>query len=135
MFNFKMGKRGVLLIMVLATILVVTTLAAVVFNIILNQGAITQHQVTRTQAYYAAMAGINYAIEKLRVNDADWQSAGTFTHKLCRSGCTDAGDINDLDMPVSLKRVEITVGAPLASGPQIGTRPISAKAYYTSPTY
>lgn len=134
MSKLKTGNRGVLLIMVLATILVVTILANIALNIILSQARLTHHQVSRTQAYYAALAGVNYAIEKLRVNDADWPATGSYIRNLCRSAgspCTGAGDIVDGDMPVSLKNVEITVGAP-GSGIN-GTRKITAKAIYTPP--
>lgn len=128
------GTRGVLLIMVLGAILVVTILANIALNIISSQAKLTHHQVARTQGYYAALAGVNYAIEKLRLgDDANWLLPAPFTHNLCRSGCSAAGDINDEDMPASLIRVEITVGNVINAGPQSGTRPISAKAIYTSP--
>ncbi len=59
-------KRGLLLLIVLATIMVVIILGNVIMNILLNQARLTAHQLNRTQGYYAAMAGINLAYENLR---------------------------------------------------------------------
>ena len=127
MFKMRFNKKGIMLFIVLGTLLVVMTFASIILSLILSHARLTHHQTSRIQAHYAAMAGINYALEKLRLgNDPNWQ-AGTYTHKLCRSGCAEAGDINDSDLPSSIQRVEITVGLPVANG----TRPISAKAIYT----
>lgn len=60
------ANRGIVLLLVLGMLLVVIALANVFLNIILNQSFFTHHQTTRIQAYYAAQAGINYAIERLR---------------------------------------------------------------------
>lgn|SRR3989338_9020587 len=61
-----MNKRGVALLMVLGTVLVVVILANVIIAIISSQSRLTHHQVSRIQAYYAAQAGMNYALEMLR---------------------------------------------------------------------
>ena len=53
--------------MVLGTLLVVVTLANVILTIISSQSRLTHHQVSRIQAYYAAMAGVNYAFERVRI--------------------------------------------------------------------
>jgi len=133
MFKLRFNKKGVVLLIVLGTLLVVVSLATVVLSLMLSHSRLTHHQTSRIQAYYAAMAGVNYAIEKLRVgNDANWPAAGTYARYLCRSGCSGAGDVNDPDLSNSIQQVEITVGSP---GTGInGTRPISAKADYTYTT-
>jgi Tfp pilus assembly protein PilX len=123
-------KKGVVLFIVLGTLLVVVSLATVILSLILSHARLTYHQTSRIQAYYASQSGINYALEKLRLgNDANWPATGTYTHYLCRSGCSGSGDLNDPDLPNPIQQVEITVGSP---GTGIsGTRPISAKAIYT----
>lgn len=60
------NKKGIAIFMVLATILIVVVLANVVLAIISNQSRLTRHEVGRIQAYYAAQAGLVYALEMLR---------------------------------------------------------------------
>lgn len=55
--------------MVLGTLLVVVILANVILSTILSQSRLTHHQISRIQAYYAAMAGMNYALEQLRLGN------------------------------------------------------------------
>ena len=69
------NKKGVAIFMVLATIMIVVVLANVVLAIISNQSRITRHEVGRVQAYYAAQAGLVYAMEKLR--NGSWTYVGT----------------------------------------------------------
>lgn len=75
-----MNKKGIVLFMVLATIFIVILLANILINIITSRSRLTHHQVSRIQAYYASMAGINYALENLRTGAAGWPlpAAGTF---------------------------------------------------------
>jgi len=121
-----MNSRGMALAMVLGTLLVVVILANVILAIISSQTRLTHHQVSRIQAYYAAQAGINYALEKLRLgNDPDWPLRGGYSRKLCRSSC----DINDPDLPASIKEVNIIVGEP-GSGIS-NTSTVSATVNYT----
>jgi len=130
MFRVRFHKRGVVLFIVLGTLLVVVSLATVILSLILSHTRLTYHQTSRIQAYYAALAGMNYAIEKLRVgNDSNWPAAGSYNRYLCRSGCSGPGDVNDPYLPNSIQQIKITVGSP---GTGIsGTRPISTKATYT----
>lgn len=64
-----MNKKAAALLIVLGVILVVSVLVNVVLQIMLNQSKLSQHQISRIQAYYAANAGIVYAFEKLRTGD------------------------------------------------------------------
>jgi len=126
----KMGnalnKKGIMLYLVLSSLLVVIILANILLNVILSQARFTKHKLSRIQAYYASMAGVNYAFEKLRLgNDPQWSSTTAFTRTLCRSGC----DINDPQLPGSIQRVDIQVGA-LSSGMD-GTRRLRAMTIYT----
>ena len=75
----RIGKKAVVLFIVLVTIIMVVTFASVILSIMLNQFRLTHHQTSRIQAYYAAQAGVNYAIERLRT---DW-TIGTCTGSGC----------------------------------------------------
>jgi Tfp pilus assembly protein PilX len=65
-YTFLYHKKGVVLLIVLGTLLVVASLATVILSLILSHARLTHHQTSRIQAYYAAMAGVNYALEQLR---------------------------------------------------------------------
>jgi Tfp pilus assembly protein PilX len=122
------NRKGVLLFIVLATIIVVVTLSTVILRIILSQSRLTHHQVSRIQAQYAAKAGVFYALDKLRRNDdACWPSVGTYTIRMQRSGS--GCDVIEPNLPISIQYVDITVGTP-GSGVS-GTREVSAIATYT----
>jgi Tfp pilus assembly protein PilX len=69
-----MGKKGVVLMIILGVVLIVALLGGVILNIVLSQSRLTHHQISRIQAYYASQAALNYAIEKLR--NGEWV-AGT----------------------------------------------------------
>jgi hypothetical protein len=113
MFKFIDNKKGVVLIMVLGTLMVVTLLASVVLRLISSHYRLSHHEISRIQAYYAAMAGVNYAIDKLRMGNDPvcWSDSGDYTRRLCRTGCSGC-DINDPDLPPHIQQVEINIGSP-----------------------
>ena len=125
----KRNKKGSILFIAVAMIMVVAVLATVMLRIISNQARLTHHQVSRIQAQYAAKAAIIYTIDKLRRNnDPGWPATVQFTKTMCRSGC----DINEGDLPGSVQQIDITVYGPTAPGSQLsGTRRITARATYT----
>ncbi|MFH1413847.1 MAG: hypothetical protein ABIG56_03285 [Candidatus Omnitrophota bacterium] len=113
-------KAGVALIIALGTVLIVAILSLVMLRHISSSSSLTQHQVGRTQAYYAAKAGLNYAYDKLRRgDDPNWSPPGvdaSYTYQLCNTnradcviGAVGPGDFNELDLPISIVRVLITV--------------------------
>jgi len=121
------SRRGITLILILAVILVVVWLANIALVLISSQSRFTHHQVSRIQAFYAAQAGINYALEKLRTGE--WP-LGASDRYYCINGdaemtCTD-GNLNDEDIPFG---VEIRI-YPQGSGVS-GTTRLSATAKYT----
>jgi len=106
--------------MVLATIMIVVVLANVILAIISNQSRITRHEVGRVQAYYAAQAGLVYAMEKLR--NGTWTYTGTNS---CPNGgvpcyVTDSGFLPY----VVLNRVQVIFCDPLSSC-NVGTSSVS----------
>jgi Tfp pilus assembly protein PilX len=66
MLNQLNSKRGFALFVVLGTLILGVVLGNVIMSLILNHARLTQHQTGRIQAYYAALAGVNVAIENLR---------------------------------------------------------------------
>ena len=131
------NNRGVILLTVLSTILVVVALANIIVILVSSQSRLTQHQIGRSQAYYAAQAGTQYAIEMLRTAAWAIPAAGsTLTRTLCpqAAGCTDPNS----GLPFT---VNITVGS-LGSSPNLiggsgsalsGVAPITANVSYPTP--
>ena len=112
----KMNKEGVALYFVLAVLFIAVLLANLVLNLISSQSKLTGHQVKRVQAYYAAQAGVNYAVEQLRLDPA-WVPAGGGTRRICGSaygaanpGSCSAPNIIESFFPSSINFVEIFVG-------------------------
>ncbi|HNX80676.1 MAG TPA: hypothetical protein PKL77_00820 [Candidatus Omnitrophota bacterium] len=64
--NVTNRKKGIALFMVLMTILIVSLLANIVLNMMLGQGRSSRHQISRTQAYYAGLAAMNWARANLQ---------------------------------------------------------------------
>ena len=77
MFKFFKKKSGIILFIALMTLLIVVLLANVVLSLMSSQSRITQHQIGRIQAFYAAQAGMVYALEMLRKGTASggWNQA------------------------------------------------------------
>ena len=121
MFKIRFKKKGVVLLIVLGTLLVVVSLAIAILSLILSHARLTHHQTSRIQAYYAALAGMNLARENLR--NGTW---GTDTYHLCKSGCS-SPDVNDWDIPYP---VTITIGALGTSIDGVG-RKITITSIYT----
>jgi len=134
----KLDRKGIVLFIVLGTIFIVLLLANIILNLFTSQARLTHHQVSRIQAYYASMAGVNYAIEKLRLGTAGWvppspdDTSTTTTNYLCKSASSHANcssAVIDDALPGSIQYVEIKVTG-TGSGLN-NTRKISAKTTYT----
>jgi hypothetical protein len=100
------ARSGMALYLVLCVLVIMVLVAGMFLNFVLSHGTLTQHQVSRTQAYFAARMGMNYAIEMLRQNDTNWPPNGTYSRTICKSGC----DKNEADFPSSIKNITINVG-------------------------
>ncbi len=116
---FSNHKKGVVLLIVLGTLLVVASLATVILSLILSHSRLTHHQTSRIQAYYAAMAGVNYALEKLRIGHA----AGGYDIDIdCTAGspCIMSfadGDFNPSILVNPTNGVTITIRQPQSTNP------------------
>ena len=123
------NKKGVILFIVLGMLLVLTLLASVVLRFTASHYRLTRHEISRIQAYYAAQAGINYAVEMLRV--------GSWSVSSCPSpGCDLPNDSNFPDSVVQpVKIIIIPAGSPGCNPPGGSTACVSVTTIYTySPT-
>jgi Tfp pilus assembly protein PilX len=128
------SRRGITLILILAVILVVVWLAHIALVLISSQSRLTHHQVSRIQAFYAAQAGINYALERLRVGDWSPAPASDDTY-YCINGPVDGGvacsdaignRVEDVDIAYNVQIRLYHLGGGIN-----GTTQIEAKAEYT----
>ncbi len=126
MHNFNKGtsdRKGIALLIVLSSILIVTLLANAILSVVLNQSRITRHMVNRIQGYYAAHMGIVYAFERLR---AGWPSPPA-TFYINQNNCSFSPDcIIEPLLPVSINNVTITI---VQNG--TGRYDITSKANYS----
>ncbi len=67
MIKTRINKSGIALFIVLATILVILLLGEITLKFMASQNRFTHESVNRIQAYYAVKAGMNYALEMLRL--------------------------------------------------------------------
>lgn len=132
------NRKGIILLVVLATVMVAIILANIILSTMSNQSRLTHHQVSRIQAYYASLAGMNLAYDHLRAGDdlATWPMPATqapnlfYTRFLCQdaainANCGGPNAIIDVNLPVSLVEVAITVTDRNAPAPP---RPCNAPA-------
>jgi len=100
MVKIGINKSGIALFIVLATVFVVILLGEITIKFIASQNRFSHESVNRIQAYYAAKAGMNYALEMLRTGT--W----TFSPNSCAppSGCL----INEYAFPDSIKSFDGT---------------------------
>lgn len=131
-----MNSRGVALFSVLAMLLIVILLVSAVLAIVSNHSRLANHQVRRTQAYYAAQAGVTYVREQLRLNTSGWvpDEVTPITKYMCRGGTdplcpTASPGINEVDLPSAVRYVEIVIGPYNATS---HLTPVSASANYTT---
>ena len=100
-------NKGVALLLVFATIVVVVILANVALRLILNQFRLTHHQVSRIRAYYASLAGMNLALEKIRLGEWSPTTAGGAIRYGCINSCIDASAtyplVSDTDIPYNVQ--------------------------------
>jgi hypothetical protein len=114
-------RKSVALVLVLAILFSALLVAYITLVFFSSQSRLSHHQVSRIQAYYAGMAGINYAFEQLR--RGAW---GQGTYYLA-----------DSQFPHVIKdrKVEIEIGPLITAGSRQGQRRIMVRVRYISPSY
>lgn len=108
MLKALFSKKGALLLVVTVTIIIVIMLGNIIMNIMLSQGRLTTHQFSRIQAYYAAMAGINWAYMNLRNGNWAIPAAGA---------CPASVSLSDAAFPPSINSVTIQLAGLGAGSP------------------
>jgi hypothetical protein len=139
MFKIRHNKKGVMLFIVLGMLLIVAIMIGGILGFVSSSLRKTYHQVRRIKAYYAAQAGLNCAIYKIR--QGEWDTAGSY--KICSrwkiGGATPEPwpecNFTDYDLPFN---VTISVSdADSASCPSppapLGGFCINATVDYTTP--
>ncbi len=103
--------------MVLGVIIFAVTLGSVVLNIVLSNTALSRKHVGRVQAYYAALAGMNYGYERLCRNDdsTNWPmpaSGSSYTNYICNNSFHSCPGyvVNDETLVKAIDKIAITVG-------------------------
>jgi Tfp pilus assembly protein PilX len=128
------NKKGVILFIVLATILIIVLLSGVVLSIISSQSRLTHHKVSRIKAYYAGKAMMVYTFEKLRAGTWTLPATGSVyyacsSNYACIDGVTKTYDLPATDADIPYK-VQVTIN-PLKSTNPGGTADLQVKTQYT----
>lgn len=63
-------KKGIVLVVIIGVVLVIFTLALAALFLMTQESRIAEHKIKRTRAFFAAQAGMIYALEQLRKGDA-----------------------------------------------------------------
>lgn len=126
MFPAMSNKKGIMLFMVLAVLVIVVTITNGILGFVLSHYKQTYHRVYRIQAYYAALAGVNLAMQKLRT-ETTWIPAAWYTGAINCTSPAPSGvnfSIPDCDIPFP---VYITI-----SPANTGIRTINATVDYST---
>jgi Tfp pilus assembly protein PilX len=133
-----MGKRGMALYVVLTMLLMLSILASIILNFVSSQSSLSNHQIKRIQAYYAAQAGINYALELLRLNNVTYDNGGNGGNfRICGNDyssthaaiCGGLGNITETSLPASINYVDLFIGP---VNPAFNNRTVNATVNYTA---
>ena len=130
MFKIRQNQKGVMLFIVLGMLLIVAIIIGGILGFVSSSLRKTYHQVRRIRGYYAALAGINCAIHKIR--KGEWAVARSY--KICSrwkiGGATPEAwpdcNFTDYDLPFN-----VSISVSNADG--IGIRTINATVEYTTP--
>jgi Tfp pilus assembly protein PilX len=121
------NNKGMILYFTLAILLIAVISAMIILNLMRSQNRLSHHQISRIQAYYAGLAGINYAWENLAIGN--WP-LGNRTVPPWTSPALQ----NDRGFPHTINSVNITVSTRGTNGcdaPPDGTVCISTTVNYT----
>lgn len=104
-------KKGAALFVVLGTLLIITVLANVALTLIANQSRLTHHQLSRIQAYYAGMAGINLAYQMMFRGDSCWPipaAGASYSRTICPT-CNTGCNVVETQFPHTINSVTVLV--------------------------
>lgn len=131
MIKIKSSTQGAALFITLFTVMVIIILANIILGVMLNNSRLTRHRVGRIQAYYADLAGVNYALDRLRLGTdplfpllAPAVPPANYIVNICNTNAAcnitlPAGmvcHINEPAFPCNVRFVTIRVDGPTAAG-------------------
>lgn len=102
------NHKGTALFIVLSTLLVVVILANIALRIAASHSRLTNHQVSRIRAYYAAQAALVYTMEQLRKGTWKAPEATQATKHACLNSCVDTGVSASTDHAVGSPPTDVT---------------------------
>lgn len=87
MLKGNTSQKGVILLIVLGTVVIVIIFAGVILGLMTSQSRLTLHQVSRTKAHYAAKGIMNYSLDMLRKGEAagGWAADPANNRYVCHS--------------------------------------------------
>lgn len=124
-FRPRNHKSGIALFMVLATIFVILLLGEITLRFIGSQNRFSHEKINRAQAYYAATAGMNYALEMVRTG------AWTFVPNTCTNAAPCVVPTIVSEFPVSILmpiRVIFCPSGSICTGPLGTASPFSCQS-------
>lgn len=89
LYTFLYHEKGVVLLIVIATIMVIVILSGAILSIISSQSRLTHHQISRIKAYYAGKGIMNYAQDMLR--QGIWVADAASNRYACHRDCSGLG--------------------------------------------
>lgn len=112
----KINESGIALFIVLATLFVILLLGDITLKFIASQNRFTHESVNRIQAYYAAKAGMNYALEMLRTGG--WFYTSPLSHSCANpAGCLMPTNPNEFPASISSVRIILCDSGAICQGP------------------
>lgn len=138
------NHKGIAIYIVIVILLIVVALAAIAVVVMRSQTTLTQHQVTRIQAYYAGLGGLAYAYDSLTRNPVCWPATGDIAFTICReaadANCGGACSAIDPSLPRSILRVQINaldygsgINIMNSVGGTLPTRQMNIRVFYVEP--
>ncbi|MFH1441403.1 MAG: hypothetical protein ABIH18_05135 [Candidatus Omnitrophota bacterium] len=128
--NNKVKVKGSALLFVLVMLMIVTLLANVVLQVMLNQSRLSQHRIWRVQALYEAQAAMVLTMQQLR--DRNWDYSSNYCLNACPPNM--AGPVPIPTNDELIYDIGIGIGA-LGSGPNNTARIDITVAYQRAGTF
>jgi len=130
-------RKGIALVIVILTLLIVVGIAIAVLNLVSSESRLNRHQVNRIKAIYAAQAAIVFTIDRLRVGPASGMSVpliNYFEYLLCKTaaaGCFNTANGSGLAYDVNIRIYPYDADPPSSTaGVMSGCAPIRAYVDY-----
>ncbi len=108
-------KRGVVLVIVLIIFFLATVICGIILSLYTSQARLNEHYIKRIQAYYAALGGMWWALDRLRI------------------GSLAPGSTAMLNFVMGSRVYNVTITVSPTLDPTNGCYPVNMTVNYTSP--